>query len=274
MKLKLKKFDLSRIEQDKIVVLLGSRGKGKSFIVKDLLYHNADMPIGTCISPTEVANKFYGDIVPKPFIHHEYTPELVANVIKRQKLIIKQIEKEKKKKGHSNLDPRAFCLMDDCLYDSTWTRDVSIRSIFMNGRHYKLFYILTSQFPLGIPPILRTNIDFTFILRENIVSNRKRLYENFAGMFPTFEIFCTVLDQVTENYECMVIDNTSKSNKLEDCVYWFKASDRPNFKIGASQFWLNNHDDSDSDSDGDEAFNMSRFKKKSSIPVNVKKHHY
>jgi hypothetical protein len=132
---------------------------------------------------------------------------------------------------------------------------------------------MTSQFPLGIPPILRTQIDFTFILRETIVSNRKRLYDNFAGMFPTQQIFDTVMSACTENYECLVIDNTSRSNKLEDQVFWYKAATPPNFKFGASQFWMGNGDDTDSDEDSEEEFNMNRFKKKSSITVNVKKNY-
>ncbi len=270
MKLKIKQFDITKIDSDKVVVMLGRRGMGKSFLVRDILYHNSDLPIGTCISPTEQANKFYSHMVPKAFIHNEYTPELIANVLKRQKLLMKQIDKEKRQKGYSNIDPRAFLCMDDCLYDSSWTRDTSIRSIFMNGRHYKLFFILTSQYALGIPPILRTQIDFTFILRETIVGNRKRIYENFAGMFPTMDVFNSVLDACTENYECLVIDNTTKSNKLEDQVYWYKSVERPPFKIGASQFWIGN-EDQDSENDSDEEFNLSRFKKKSNVTLNVHK---
>ena len=72
------------------------------------------------------------------------------------------------------------------------------------------------QYPLGIPPTLRTNIDYVFILREPYIANRKRIYENYAGMFPTFESFCQIMDQCTENFECLVIDNNVKSNKLRD----------------------------------------------------------
>ena len=44
--------------------------------------------------------------------------------------------------------------------------------------------------------------NYVFILREPYITNRKRIYENYAGMFPTFESFCQVMDQCTENYEC------------------------------------------------------------------------
>ena len=93
------------------------------------------------------------------------------------------------------------------------------------------------QFPLGMPPTLRSNVDFVFILRENFISNRKRIYEHWAGMFPDFKTFCSVMDQCTENYECLVINNTVKSNKLEDLVFWYKADDHEDFTLGAPVFW-------------------------------------
>ena len=93
------------------------------------------------------------------------------------------------------------------------------------------------QYPLGVPPNLRTNIDYIFILRENYLQNRRRIYEQYAGMFPNFDMFCTVMDQCTENYECLVIHNNAKSNKLEDQVFWYKAEAHDNFRIGKPSFW-------------------------------------
>ena len=37
MNLKLKKFDMASIKDDKVVVFIGKRETGKSFLVKDLL---------------------------------------------------------------------------------------------------------------------------------------------------------------------------------------------------------------------------------------------
>mgnify|MGYP000542468758 CR=1 FL=1 len=119
--------------------------------------------------------------------------------------VVKTMNKEVKAHGYSNIDPRAFLILDDCLYDNTWTRDINVRSLFMNGRHYKIMFLITMQYALGIPPNLRTNIDYVFILRENYISNRKRLYEHWAGMFPSFEIFCQVMNSL-ENFECLVIE--------------------------------------------------------------------
>jgi hypothetical protein len=137
----------------------------------------------------------------------------------------------------TTIDPRAFVILDDCLYDNTWSRDKMMRLLFMNGRHWKIMLVITMQYPLGIPPTLRTNIDYVFILRENYIANRRRIYDNYAGMFPTFESFCQVMDQCTENYECLVINNNVKSNKLQDQVFWYKAENHNDFRLGSKEFW-------------------------------------
>jgi len=237
LNIQLKKFDMKSIKDDKVVVLIGKRDTGKSFLVKDLLYYHQDIPIGTVVSGTESANSFYSEIVPSLFIHDEFTAELINNVVRRQKLIVNKTKEDIAKKGSTKIDPRAFIILDDCLYDKSWIKDVNVRTLFMNGRHYNIMFIITMQYALGIPPNLRTNVDFVFILRENYVSNRKRLYEHYAGMFPTFEMFCQVMDQCTENYECLVINNNAKSNKLEDQVFWYKAEPHNSFQIGSQKFW-------------------------------------
>jgi hypothetical protein len=171
------------------------------------------------------------------FIHGDYNPIILANFVKRQRLIMQRIMAEKDRGMTSKLDPRSFLILDDCMYDDSWTHDKNIRYLFMNGRWVKTFFIITMQFPLGIPPALRTNVDFVFILREPYLSNRRRLYENYGSAFPSFEFFCQVMDQCTQNYECLVINNASQSNKLEDVIFWYKAEMRDDFRIGAPQFW-------------------------------------
>ena len=276
MTLELKKFSMNSITFKKdenkgpVVVLIGRRDTGKSFLVRDLLYHHKDIPLGTVISGTEAGNGFYSCHVPKLFIHEEYNSEIIANILKRQKMVLKQVNKQIIQYKRCQIDPRAFVILDDCLYDNSWARDKLMRLLFMNGRHWKIMLIITMQYPLGIPPTLRTNIDYVFILREPYISNRKRIYDNYAGMFPTFESFCQVMDQCTENYECLVINNNAKSNRLQDQIFWYKAEHRKDFRLGSKEFWdLSKDLGSD---DEEEQYDPKSYIKKSSGPrINVKK---
>lgn len=274
MTLQLKKFDMKNISfksnenKGPVIVLIGRRDTGKSFLVRDLLYYHQDIPIGTVISGTEEGNGFYSKHVPKLFIHDEYNTSIIENIMKRQRSVLKQVNKEVQTYKRSTIDPRTFVILDDCLYDASWTKDKMMRLLFMNGRHWKVMLIITMQYPLGIPPNLRTNIDYVFILREPYINNRKRIYENYAGMFPTFESFCQVMDQCTENFECLVINNNSKSNKLTDQIFWYKASPHGDFRLGSREFWeISQNMGSD---DEDEAFDPNAARKKGPR-INVKK---
>ena len=275
MTLELKKFDMRSIsfkpDENKgpVIVLIGRRDTGKSYLVRDLLYYHQDIPIGTVISGTEAGNGFYSSHVPKLFIHDEYNTAIIENILKRQKTVLKQVKKEIQAYKKTNIDPRAFVILDDCLYDQGWTKDKMMRLLFMNGRHWKIMLIITMQYPLGIPPNLRTNIDYVFILREPYIANRKRIYENYAGMFPTFESFCQVMDQCTENYECLVINNNSKSNKLQDQIFWYKAEPHGNFRLGSKEFWeISKEINSDDDED---VYDPGAQKTRRGPKINVKK---
>jgi hypothetical protein len=234
--IKIKEFNMSQVRPDSVCVYVARRNSGKSTLIKDTLFHHQDIPVGTVISPTEEANHFFSDFVPPMFIHYEYSPNVIESVISRQKKIIRTMSDPQ----FSDLDPRAFLVMDDCLYDkNAWSKDKNIRSIFMNGRHLKLFYLLTMQYPLGIPPDLRLQIDWVFLLKDNNLQNKRRLFDYYAGFFPCYEIFSQVYDELTENYGCMVINNGAKSSRIEDCVFSYRAPLHDSFHLCNGEFWEN-----------------------------------
>jgi hypothetical protein len=280
MNFNIKKFNMNIIRERcdldsrkaPMIVLIGKRDTGKSFLVKDILANCREaFPVGTVISGSEVASPFFQDIVPSKLIHDKYNPQIVMNSIKRQMAVKQARNHEMRGGGHSNTDPRAFLILDDCLYDKTWMNEESTRYVFMNGRHIDLATLITMQYPLGVPPNLRTNIDFVFILRENVLGNRKRIYDNYAGMFPTFQMFCQFMDQCTENYECLVVCNGIQSNRLEDQVFWYKASEHPPFKMCDQSLWIDNKPFSSSFLAQDE-YDPNKVRKKNSDPwVKVKK---
>lgn len=237
MKLELRKFDMSKLKSDSVVVLIGARNTGKTVALMDMLRYHTSMPIGVVISGTECANHNFERVVPKFLIYDEYTPEIIAKFMDRQMKITGQHREEVKKYGRTDLDPRAFLILDDCLYDKSWINDKNIRAAFMNGRHFNIFTCICMQYVLGIPPALRANVDYVFILRNNMIKEREKLYQQYAGMFPSFHVFNAVMNAATENYEFLVIDKKSQSNKLQDQVFWYKASTDVNYKLCSKELW-------------------------------------
>ena len=280
MKLELKKFDPTKIKNDSVVVFIGKRNTGKSYCMKDIMSYNRDIPVGVVVSPTERANGYFEKFIPKMLIYDELEEKLVSKFLNRQINITKDKKRDLEKHGSSTIDPRAFLILDDCMYNKAIMKDKNIRCIFMNGRHYKIFLLITMQHGLGLPPDLRSNIDYVFIFRNNIVKEREKIYNHYAGMFPTFDVFNQVMNQCTENYECLVIDNKTQSNNINDNVYWYKAQDS-NYKMCSQNLWemqslqdqrdlmgINNDDEDEDNEDFDPGVFM---KKKNTKLIKVKK---
>lgn len=238
-----------------------------SWLVRDIFYHHKEIPIGLIFSGTEEANPFFGDFIPDSFIHSEYDPELV------DKMLVKQSQKVKhaRQNGHAETDGltpsnRAFVVLDDMLHDAAaWKKEKTIQSIFFNGRHYNIFFILTMQYPLGIPPALRSNIDYVFVFNEPSIKNRKKIYDDYAGMIPSFDHFCNILDSCTQNHECLVIKTSGNSTDLRDQIFWYKASKQDPFRVGHPKIWkyhdmhYNRHYDTQRDEEQEE---VDKLKKK------------
>ena len=218
------------------IAMIAKRASGKSYLTKEILFHKREIPTTIAISKTEKLNRFYTDFIPDLYIYDEYDNSILNRVFKRQSQISEDNE-ARVKDGKKIKDSRAMLIMDDCMGSKgTWVKEQPISELFFNGRHYNLSFILTMQFSLGIPPEMRSNFDYIFLLAEDFISNRKRLYDHYAGMFPDFNTFQQVFLDLTENYGCMVINNRVHSKDITEKVFWYKAKDPPNFTMGSKVY--------------------------------------
>lgn len=233
-KFQILEFDLRRMVPNPSIVMIAKRGSGKSYITRDIIYHYRHIPGGVVISPTDRMSSFFKFFFPDLYIHYDIKETILKKILVRQSIMIDKAKK-KKRQGRK-VDPSAILIMDDCLSQKkSWAKDQSIIEILMNGRHYHLTYILTMQTPLGITPDLRLNFDYIFLLKEDSTINKKKLWDNYASMFPSLAAFEKVFAKCTEDYRSMVIDNRKPSDNIQEKVYWFKAKDRK-FSFGSRTF--------------------------------------
>lgn len=277
-KIKISRFNPQILETRRLhgspptIVVIGKRATGKSTLIKDLMEKMDKIPMFVVMSGTEEGNGYYKEFVHPLCVHGDYKPDVISNIINQQKNKLKKCIK-------SNINPNdrpdlgVGLLLDDCGYDKKIMNQKDIRLLFMNGRHWKICFMVSLQYMMGMPPDLRTNIDFVFCLRENIAANQKKLYDNFFGCFKKFSHFQETFNACTNNYECLVLDNTSKSTKIEDCVFYYKAQPNLNFKIGSRQLWTyldqryNEHYDEDNNEEEQKKFNTISIRKAPMIDI-------
>lgn len=227
MDIAIRRFDPSKMADNATCMVIGKRNTGKSVLTKDVLYHKRHIPLGVVMSGTEEGNGWYKSWVPDTFVYNEFDKDALEKVVKRLRVLAKRGKKQS-----------TYVVLDDCMFDKRIMKERVIRQVFMNGRHWGIFLVVTSQYVADVPPDIRTNCDYVFVTRENIQQNRERLWRMYFGIFPTREMFDAVLTSCTEDYACLVLDNTAvKSNRIEDCVFWYRARPDRDFKMGGPLTW-------------------------------------
>jgi len=128
------------------------------------------------------------------------------------------------------------------------------------------------QYCKSIGPELRSNADFIFLTSEDNVENRKKLYQDYAGIFPDIKLFTKAFMAITENYGVMVINNRIKnSSNLKDRIFWYKAKDRSeeDYKVGSKKYIDYNEKVYDKNYEKKNFFDMSTYNKNTNIQIKL-----
>ncbi len=211
-------------------VVIGKPSTGKSRLIDSLLYSKKHIvPVGEVYSGTEDSNGFYCQKLPSLFVYPKLDVNQVIKFKERQKIAKSYLE-----------NPWAVQIIDDCTDNPAILRSPLFHDYYKNGRHWKMLHFLSLQYSMDIPPVIRTCIDGTFILRETTRQNRERLWKNYSGCIDSFADFNDIMDQVTNDYTALFINNRVQSNNIEDVVFYYKADlDRipKGWKFGCDDFW-------------------------------------
>lgn len=225
MALELRKFNPREVSDFVVVVVVGKRNSGKSILVRDILHSKKHIPCGIVMSGSEEGNGFYQTFVPPAFVYNRWCPEVIQSIIKRQKQSLKK----------TGTAPPMFVVIDDLVYDKKFLNTELMRFLVMNGRHFKIFLILTVQYIVDINPAIRSNTDVFICLRDNVF--RDKLYKHVFPIFPSLDAFHAAMDVCTNNYGALVFDNTKSTTNISECIFYYRARVDHKFRMCAPEFW-------------------------------------
>lgn len=198
-----RKFDVSKIKTGSSIGVIGKKRIGKTSLIRDFLDNHAVSPYGVVFSEDLQLE------TDEKQVEYHRTDANFSNVLQAfHERQIKLIREETE-------DPRALLVIDDFYLDKD---DYYLTCIYHNQRQLHITTVTSMQYPMKSSPMF----DYVFIFCNSNSRTKERLYNMHAGMFSSLEEFSTTLKEfIQKDYECLVIDNTTDSDRLEDNVFWY-----------------------------------------------------
>lgn len=243
----LKSWDPTKILKNRRMIIVGTPGSGKTVAATDVMYHLTDLEVGIIMSPTDKYTGRWESFAPNIIIYDTYNSKAVKEVIDNQAALFQETYRQECERTQSfvNKDdikiPPVFILCEDCMAENAMIKDPLITEIFMNGRHLQIFLLITVQWLMDMPINKRQLVDYLLVCAEDSPPALQRLYDCFFSSYiPTFQAFCELVSQATEEYGILVLDRTNKqSKKLEDHIFLWKAYNHPpkTFQLCSQEIW-------------------------------------
>jgi Cdc6-like AAA superfamily ATPase len=216
--LPIKQLNIHSLPKYAKILIIGKRGTGKSYLVRDICKH-MHPPTATIFSSHQNLHEFYNNKANT--YYNMYNDIILNNIFVKQYELIKYNEKLKDEYAE---DVSKLIVIDNMFNNSHWCdQDTCLYELLYSGKSYHLSTIITTPYSLNLPPSVREQFDLIFLFYEDYNANIKRLYEHYGEMFSDYETFRDIFNELTKNHCCMVIRQHIKSQDIIDSVFWYKS---------------------------------------------------
>jgi hypothetical protein len=226
-KLEIKRLDVKLLQPRKIYAFFGRRGSGKTVLALDI-FGRLPLDFGIACSPTTSTISDLHQLMPKACVFQD-------GINQEQLMRFNDCTSGMVANGKI----REFGLFaDDCGYDSKQFGGKPMRMIAQNGRHQHITACWTFQYVTSLVPSVRAQCDWVFISKNAIRDDQVKLFKAFGGILGSFPVFQKVLESCTSNYSALVINASSPSMNISDCVFYYKAEwGKPKARMFRPIFW-------------------------------------
>jgi len=217
-----KKFDIEKLiyKKNPTILIMGKRGSGKTTLVKDIIHKNIHKYINNdniIFASTGRGDNFgeykIDNIMKNNIIQTEYNEDILKEYLNKKMIDIKE-----------NIRENTYVIFDDVIYSNKVVKtDKFLQDLQLNNRHYLITSIFTQQYPIKFPIEFQMNFDYIILVGDDFISNLRKIYDYYAGIFPSFDSFRQIHRELTEDHRCMIIDNTIRSGDIRDIISWYKV---------------------------------------------------
>lgn len=198
------------------ILIIGKRGSGKSSLIRNIL---KKMAYNKAIVFSPSSNELVPYSIKRNIEYYDqYDAKVIESAIEQSHILARTSSQILR-----NKPPNRVFVFDNLpeQLNGSFFRNKEINKLILNGRHYGASCIITNV-NIQIPPIIRQNMDYVFILRNE---NRtiKRIYDEYQNHNLSYvnflEIHGTITNKTRSNFT--VFDNTKPNGNN---IYYYRLS--------------------------------------------------
>ena len=217
-------------------MILGKRNTGKTTWCR---YINQFIPasiegIVVLITMNERIKQSWSKYIPKLFIFQPEDADILSKVEKCMNNAIKSIERKSKSSNTDRL--RLTFILDDVGHETKVMNHNGLKGLAAMGRHINITVFILAQFIYQVPPRVRSQFEYIFMLSTICKKNIKAVQTEYCSHFE-LSSFKKILEACTQNYGLLVINTGSKSST--QTLYHAKIKDYPvsAYRMGCEAQW-------------------------------------
>ena len=189
-----------------LCLFVARRNSGKSYLMRHLLHvlaRGKKFKWVLVVTPTKF-NGEWTSIVGDDNVLDTFDPEQIATLFDRQASL-----------REDNVSNEGILILDDALGACNLQSDLFTR-MASAGRHYRVSIWLAAQHLFKVPPVIRGNADYLFVLGSQNDRVVKALFDEMGGLgFDTWRELRAYTARAVESYGCLAIDTHDQKTPVK-----------------------------------------------------------
>lgn len=208
-------FTLDKIQKSEVLHVVGKPSSGKTFLILFILYALKHLyAVCQVFCGTEDTQNAFTPVVGGAFVSSTYDEHQHRKQIARQSICKKECAQG------SMIE-----VIDDFGYNTKISKSETIIQSHKNGSQwFDQLLIMGYQSIRDIPEKILNSPSKVFIFMETEDSNRRKIHRAyFKVLIPEYKDFAQLMNDICQDFTCLVVDLKSQTSKLEDSLFYYKA---------------------------------------------------
>jgi hypothetical protein len=227
-------FDVDeQVRLDTFTLVVGKRRYGKTTMTRDWISKIYQyFPDGGYVFTGSKHNRYWGQHFPESRIYDGFQPSVLEAIMRDQE------QKVNRMIAGEQIIPFILIVFEDLAANVHLKYEEVFKKLAFNGRHFFVCIFYLTQDIKSVGPDVRQNADIVAFTYQTQKRSMDAIEADWAALFHRDMDMAAVVQQNTQDYQMLVIDQTVARYDASEAFFVYSAEEDPEpFAVGDALFW-------------------------------------